>query len=699
MQKITWQILLLFLALLFWGAFSTPLYANDKPILEADEVTLDEARGVIIAIGNIDLRYRGDRLYADKLIWQQQKDIVIAEGAVRIHRADGTKMTAARAELSEDLRHGAIDSLRIALPEGAWLRAKHGTRDDTLINLKSATYSACHECPDKPNKIPLWRVKAVRTIHDSTKQDIIYHHARFEVLGVPVFYTPYFTHPSPEVERRSGFLSPSYSSSGRFGFSLTTPYFFDLAPNYDLTLLPRFTAKQNVVLGGTWRHLTKRGQYEISAYGHIPQDDLADIDGNHNFRGGIIGEGAFTSQNGWTAEFQIEESSDAAFFRRYQITSQTLLESRLSLSKTAGAHSFRATSHRYRRTLNDETDSTVDYIAPQWQYRYDPTDTFIGGTYSVQTHFTHSIRNKGLDISELGARVDWQRRDILAGGFVLDTQNRLDIDTYYFGREARDPIYLDSDGKTYIANATAVELSLPLVQYKGASTHTITPRVQAIGASENVRYTQIPYRSTAAVELEYSNLFQIQNPEDEASRVNYGLEYKGDWDNGATASLLVGQSYDLSAKDAALATGYRNHASAIVTQAQISYGVARVIHNMRLTRDGDDLLRHRAGLELSFDRFTISGNYNFLEAGEIDNKPRKEVYAKLDYKLNRHWRLNAIVREDLENDRQTFGQAGVSYEDECTIFNVVIARDNTNAGSVEPDTSIRFNIILKSLSN
>ena len=52
--------------------------------------------------------------------------------------------------------------------------------------------------------------------------------------NIPVFYTPFMSFPLSD-KRQSGFLTPSFGSAGDGGSSLSLPYYFNLAENYDAT--------------------------------------------------------------------------------------------------------------------------------------------------------------------------------------------------------------------------------------------------------------------------------------------------------------------------------------------------------------------------------------------------------------------------------------------------------------------------------
>ena len=84
-------------------------------------------------------------------------------------------------------------------------------------------------------------------------------HAWMEFKGVPMFYTPYMSFPTDD-RRQTGLLAPSFGYSSIRGFDLTIPYYFNLAPNYDLTVWPRLLTERGVLLHGDFRYMTPYNQ-------------------------------------------------------------------------------------------------------------------------------------------------------------------------------------------------------------------------------------------------------------------------------------------------------------------------------------------------------------------------------------------------------------------------------------------------------
>ena len=65
--------------------------------------------------------------------------------------------------------------------------------------------------------------------HDKIKKTIFYDNAIIKVYNIPIFYFPRLSHPDPTVDRRSGFLVPSFANSTNVGFGVDVPFFWNIS--------------------------------------------------------------------------------------------------------------------------------------------------------------------------------------------------------------------------------------------------------------------------------------------------------------------------------------------------------------------------------------------------------------------------------------------------------------------------------------
>ena len=94
-------------------------------------------------------------------------------------------------------------------------------------------------------------------LHDNKKKTIYYENAVIKVYDIPIFYFPKLSHPDPTVERRSGFLTPSFTDSKNLGPGISMPYFFDFANDKNFTLTSKIFASENPLFVGEYHQAFK----------------------------------------------------------------------------------------------------------------------------------------------------------------------------------------------------------------------------------------------------------------------------------------------------------------------------------------------------------------------------------------------------------------------------------------------------------
>ena len=121
----------------------------------------------------------------------------------------------------------------------------------TLSRYKEAAFTSCR--PGNQD----WVVHAERLKMNKKTGKASAKHAWLEFKGLPVLYTPYISFPLDD-RRLSGFLPPTFGSRDEtLGYDTVIPYYWNIAPNYDLTAWARYMSKRGGMLGGEFRYLTK----------------------------------------------------------------------------------------------------------------------------------------------------------------------------------------------------------------------------------------------------------------------------------------------------------------------------------------------------------------------------------------------------------------------------------------------------------
>lgn len=168
-----------------------------------------------------------------------------------------------------------------------------------------------------------WLLEASRIDIDRDAQEGTGRNVRVAFKGVPILYTPWISFPVSSA-RKSGFLFPTVGGSSRSGFELGMPYYFNLAPNYDLIAEPRIYTSRGLDLSGRFRYLTESMRGRLTA-DVLPNDRDAHRD---RYYGRLEHVTDFLPDLRLTADFA--QASDSRYFEDFGLgsegTSVTYLE-------------------------------------------------------------------------------------------------------------------------------------------------------------------------------------------------------------------------------------------------------------------------------------------------------------------------------------------------------------------------------------
>jgi LPS-assembly protein len=181
-------------------------------------------------------------------------------------------------------------------------RAKAVYRENKYLSrYKDVAYTSC-----PPNKQD-WVVHASDLkLNDQTGKGAA-KNAWLEFKGLPVFYSPYLSFPM-DNRRISGFLAPSFGSTQLSGFNISVPYYWNIAPNYDATLRPRYLTDRGALLAGDFRLLTKYSNSTVSLE-YMPDDRIRE---QSRFLGSIRNTSNFTSN--LSSNLDLNYVSDKEYF-------------------------------------------------------------------------------------------------------------------------------------------------------------------------------------------------------------------------------------------------------------------------------------------------------------------------------------------------------------------------------------------------
>ena len=189
-------------------------------------------------------------------------------------------------------------------------------RGDGIIELDDGYYTYC------PPRSDSWELKAGDIELDLEAGVGTARDAKIKLGGTSVFYTPWIQFPLDD-RRKSGFLWPEITDDSNGGLDLATPYYFNLAPNYDATLTPRYIDERGLLTELELRYLSPAVGYWELGGAWIGGDDRyqQDVPGQDGDRwlSAIDQRGLFRQR--WRTRIDFTKTSDNEYFNDVGTTS------------------------------------------------------------------------------------------------------------------------------------------------------------------------------------------------------------------------------------------------------------------------------------------------------------------------------------------------------------------------------------------
>lgn len=237
-----------------------PSLASQELLVDADAVEFFQDRQISIFSGDVHTTSGDSFMAADWARYDQAKDHLRLKGDL-FYRDPDLRLVADEGEFFPNEDRGSITNIRgYRLPKAGarGVAAEAMLHDKDRRSFKAVSYTTCR--PGNED----WVLQADRVDTDEAEGVGVARNATVKFKGVPILYTPYLSFPIDD-RRKSGFLVPSIATGNDTGLDISAPYYLNLAPNYDATLMPRYLSKRGLMLGGEIRHMNAWSHGSVSA--------------------------------------------------------------------------------------------------------------------------------------------------------------------------------------------------------------------------------------------------------------------------------------------------------------------------------------------------------------------------------------------------------------------------------------------------
>ncbi|WP_154224214.1 LPS-assembly protein LptD [Marinicella rhabdoformis] len=253
-----------------------------------------------------------------------------------------------------------------------------------LAFVENMTFSTCS--PDQRS----WEIVAKEAHLDNEEGMGTFKGARLKIKDKTVLYIPWIKLPL-NGDRRSGLLMPAFSYSNTTGVDLSVPYYFNINPQYDLTLIPRYLQDHGMMLGTEFRYLGKRSAGVLEGT-YLPNDDK-----RGNDRGLFQYKHRTQINSAWRFSTDLNHVSDSQYYEDFSsssfLTSTPYLKSQVSIQGHANSWQFFAGFNDYQVLSQNITAANEPYQKlPEVRFSwYKPAST-TGFDYGIDSELVNFYR-------------------------------------------------------------------------------------------------------------------------------------------------------------------------------------------------------------------------------------------------------------------------------------------------------------------
>jgi LPS-assembly protein len=648
------------------------------------EGTIDDR---IVLQGDAEIRRDGSVLRGDRITYTQATDEVNVEGNARLYR-EGAVFTGPRLDFRIEAQTGAM-------PQANFTYAPRQARGEASLieflgnqqaRMSQARFTTCAPGDDA------WWIQAEKIEFDGLEESASASVAKLYFQGVPILASPVLGFPVGD-RRRSGFLTPSLGLSSTLGTDIRTPYYWNIAPNYDYTIAPRVMTKRGVLFENEFRFLqpTMRGTL---VYNVIPDDRELD-----RSRENTAVRYEYASPAGFAGGINYNRVSDDNYFVDF---SESIIG---SSNKVLPQDAFVAYNRTYwssavRITKNQTLQDPLAPITPPYErvpqavlngfvadWRGFEASAMLDGT-----RFDHETLESGdRYVTDLRVAYPWT-----APGWFVIPRGRIVSRTYSLDRTLHPVDSSPTVTTPMFSLDSGLIFERSTTWFGRAAEQTLEPRLY---------YAYIPYRDqndlpnfdSALVDLNYAQLFNenIYSGYDriaEANNVTLALGTRIlDSETGAERlRAAIGQRFYSGSQRVTLPgeTPRTGDSTDVLGGVTALLGTSWAIDlAAQYSTEESQVVRATAGARWQPRRASVISAYYRYRKDDID-----QIDVATQWPLSDRWYAVGRVNYSIQDSRMVDALAGFEYKADCWILRFAAQRFATTTDQTTTNVYVQLEL-------
>ena len=566
----------------------------------------------------------------------------------------------------------------------------HYFKDKTVI--KKGIFTSCGE----NNNCPPWSITSKKITHLKKKQEIHYKNAWLKLYNIPVLYFPKFFHPDPTVDRKSGFLQPTFGDSKNLGASINTPYFYVISDSADLTFKPRFFSATEYLLQSEYRKETKNSSHIVDL--SFNKDDDNDGTKNHFFSNSVFNlYNKFFDQN--KINLKIERISNDNYSKLYSLEStspiiknRSVLENLIEYSGSRDDLNLDLSFESYE-TTNRLSSDRYEFIYPNYN--------LTKNIYLDDKLFNNLELNSSGNQKKFSTNV---YEAVQVNDLILSTDNivnKIGVNNNLksifknVNSDGKNSSKFKDKAQSEFLTMFAYDADIPLLKENEKYNNILIPKMSLRHSPNNTKNLKNEDRLLSTDNIFSFNRIGFNQTIESGTSLTLGLDFdKKDKEsnNSLFSSKIATVFRDELNENLPITSSLGKKQSDVVGELFFQPNKNfQVNYNYSINNDLDEVNLHK--LSNSFQINNFVNTFTFYEENNLVGS--KSYYENdITYKIDNSNSLSFSLRENKTDNLTEYYNLIYEYKNDCLTASIRYNKEYYSNNSLKPSEELFFNITL-----
>ena len=572
------------------------------------------------------------------------------------------------------------------------------SRREEISSFSKSIFTLCDYREN--DKCPPWTIQAKEMLHDNKKKTVYYDNALIKVYDIPIFYFPKLSHPDPSVDRRSGFLPPSFSDSKNLGPGVSIPYFWAVNTDKNLTLTSKILANEYPLFFSEYQQAFKNSNLKTD-FGYTKgykknNNKKREGDKSHFFSKYVKNFNLFNSKD--TFSINVQNVSNDKYLKLYKIKSNLVdynvsnLENSIDFTHE-GEKLFLGVNASIYETLKNNYNDKYEYIYPEIILDKNLINNNDIGNIDLQTNFKVHKYDTNKYTNFLVNDLSW---DFKKKNFSTGFRGKLLANLKNINYETKNIDIYKNDTTNELFGAFGYLGEIELEKKVNESNHSIKPKFLLRFSPGKMRKETDGSRLDPVKAFSMNRLDNINNFETGSSAA-IGFDYKIDKNNNDFDFSIAQIINEAERKDMPTKSSLDEKLSDVVGVSSFEVNdKVKLNYNFALDQNYNDFNYNEISTNINFNKLTMDLGY-LQENKHVGDQ--EYFKTKLDYKKNENGIISFETKRNLISNSSEFYNLSYEYLNDCLRAGLVYRREFYTDSELEPENSLMFKITLSSFGS